>query len=220
MYDSSMTTSLNDSPSKTASILAEQEAALKALSIEEQELMAPITPRLQAIVQERAALANRVSESIAQSLESVTLEDLSDPVRALEIYEGFWNGGMGVRGGRKMYVNIFEGSYVCDSETRSLGLSDTTFEVPTIAIPKVKDEEKLKITAEMLAPIYFALLEIAEKNQIVGIPILEDNLGEAGSFSIVYEVEDSKWKLLGNWGSEIFASSELIEVLRKVPTYQ
>lgn len=82
----------------------------------------------------------------------------------------------------------------------------------TVVIPSFKDEAKLARTAELLAPLY-EVASAQSDNVVIGV--LDDN---CASYSItkkggVWMLEDKRSREL------LFAWEDLVEVLKKTPTF-
>lgn len=203
-------------------LLAEQEELFAALNAEEEALMAPVKARIEAIRLEWRAARDSYSESIGEALKEFTFEDLTDPLRAAEFYEADHNGGWGVKGSREIYRELFLGTYIFDSDTRSYGSEGKlTYLAPQVGIPAKPEEAWLLATAEKVEAVHRANIELlGEADGYEGdaqISVFDDGLSSYESYSII--LEDSQWILRGNYGRELSRAAELIDILRITPTY-
>lgn len=205
-------------------LFAEQNAIFDELEAQEEALMAPIRERLQAIRARHRAVGEEYAEKIGEALASLTLEELSDPYRAVEFHEASWNNQRGVPGGSaEIYQGVSQGTYLKSAEsygygkTSSDGYSRSYYTAPRVSIPKETDLDKLRRTAEVIEPIHRANMEIVGDSTDARISILEDNCGYHADFHITYDSEDELWTLHGGYGVREFKT--LLEALQAAPTY-
>lgn len=204
-------------------LFSEQNAIFDELEAQEEALMAPIRERLEAIRKRSREVSDEYAEKIGKVLESLTLEDLSDPQRAVELHEASWNNALGVPGGSaEIYQGVSQGTYL--KSAVSYGYGDGSFEgsrlyytAPQVAIPKATDEATLARTAEVLEPIHRANMEIVGDSTDARISILEDSCGYYTDFHITYDDEDGAWEFHGAYG--MLSYETLLEALQAAPTY-
>lgn len=204
-------------------LFAEQNAIFDELEAQEEELMAPIRERLEAIRARHREVGDEYAEKIGKSLEKLTLEDLSDPLRVVELHEASWNNQRGVPGGSaEIYQGVAKGTYITSAMSYSYGSAEEewlrpVYTAPQLSISKRRNEDKLRRTTEVLEPIHRANQEIVGESTDARIAIMEDSCGYNGDFYITYEAEDETWELHGGYGAQSFKT--LLEALQAAPTY-
>jgi len=202
-------------------LLEEQKALFARLHAEEEALMAPVRARIEEIRAEWREARDYYAEAIGESLQSITLADLSDPERAVLIYAAAYNDGWGVQQHREIYAKVFEDAYIFDSETLSYGYGTDeklVYLAPRLSIPAQKDEAKLLRTAQMVEAVHRATMEIVGPDEDAQIRIFDDGLSYHQSYRIIFDRQDSQWVLRGSYG-ELKRAPELIDILRVTPTY-
>jgi len=206
------------------SLFAEQNAIFAELEAQEEALMAPIRERLEAIRNRYQEVEDEYASKIGKSLEAVTIEELSDPLTALELQAASWNNQRGVPGGSaELYQTVAEGTYITSAASYSYGNAFSpehlrpVYTAPRISVPKRTSPEKLNHTAEILEPIHLANMEIVGDSTDARISILEDSCGYEGDFYITYDPEERLWELHGNYAARSFKT--LLEALEAAPTY-
>ena len=181
--------------------------------------MAPIRQRIEEIRNERGAARDRYSEALGEALKEFSFEDLTDPLRAAEFYEAAYNDGWGVHGEREIYRELFLGLYIFDSQTFRYGADEQlSYLAPRIGIPAKVDEAILLATAEKVEAVHRANMELLG-DEIPRISVFDDELGSYEDRRIIFDADASQWLLCGNYNREISRASELIDILRIVPTY-
>lgn len=182
--------------------------------------MAPIRARIEEIRLEGSAAQELYSGSISEALEGISFEDLTDPLRAAEFYEVAYNRGRGIENSREIYRRVFGDAYIFDYEVLAYGSDEKlVYFTPRLSIPAEKDEERLARTAEMVEAVHRANIELVGANELAMIEVFDDDLGYHESYSITFDEEDSQWILSATYRGELYRATELIDILRKTPTY-
>jgi hypothetical protein len=193
---------------------ADYRAAQDALS----EFMKPINSTLNGLYEAIRVAADEKSERFGEVFKTVTYEDLTDPLTALVVYQMLWDGGRGGVNGYEEHLRTFfpKGSYVLSFHEwyGATDLDHSPVLCFRVGIPKVKDEASLRTTADAVAPLYEAAAQISDGARIV---VFEDSSNSYEAFKIVKEA--GLWSLQGR-RSTIFEHEDLVEVLRKAPTYE
>jgi len=216
-------TKVDQAQTPAGKLFAEQNAIFDDLEAQEEALMAPIREQLEAIRARHREVGEEYAGKIGKSLENLTIEDLSDPLRAVEFHEASWNNQRGVPGGRaEIYRGVAQGTYISSAASYSYGAAEEEwrrpiYTAPQVSIPKHPNEEKLRHTAEILEPIHLANMEIVGDSTDARIPIMEDSCGYNGDFYITYDSEEQLWELHGDYSARSFKT--LLGALQAAPTY-
>jgi len=218
-----MATKADQALTPAGKLFAEQSAIFDELEAQEEALMAPIREKLEAIRTRSREVGEEYAEKIGETLKSLTLEDLSDPLRAVELHEASWNNQQGVPGGSaEIYQGVAQGTYISSAVSYSYGTAEEEwrrpiYTAPQISVPKRSNGERLRHTAEILEPIHLANMEIVGDSVDARIAVMEDSCGYNGDFYITYDSEEQLWELHGDYSVRSFKT--LLEALQSAPTY-
>lgn len=210
----------SDLSSSIAVALEHQRTSLSALVAQEEELMEPIRKRLAELKQLRIEAAEACEAELNRLVSGAKFKDLLDPYSAMALYEAAWNGGRGIPN-YGFYKKLFAGAYIFDSSNFSYGESEELiYMAPELAIPERKDEEKLRITAELVEAVHRTNMEILGDWADARISIFWDGDSEGYySYHIVLNRETERWELRNHGTYAERETHELIDLLRIVPTY-
>lgn len=206
---------------ETGRIYEERQNRIAFFDAAEEELMTPVRAKLEQLKADRNSALEEYASKISESLKSLTFEDFLDPVKAKECYEAAWSLGYGIRGYKDFFKNLFADCYVQNVENRHYGprnsdVDTSIYTMPILAIPPVKDADKLAVTAEKVEAIYRV------NKQITGDidPIITVFSSDLQSHYIVFDSEDQLWKLVSDYSYYTRDSAEnLIDLLWITPTY-
>jgi hypothetical protein len=203
----------------------ELEIAAKAASVEfdearaaYDEFMAPLEAKRAELWANVRAAGEVKAKNLSKVFEKVTYEDLIDPLTAIVAHELVWNDGHGLEDMHKHVQRILPtGTYILNTTDTYGGFLEDEAGSPvlcfTVSVPAAKDEAKLQLTAEVLAPLYEAAAQISDYARI---SVMEDHYSEHGVYKIVKEGD--AWALYCGHVSR-YEDADLVKVLRKVPTH-
>src|SRR6188768_2445429 len=143
-----------DISASIADAFERKHSALSALVAEEEALMEPIRERLAELKQLRIEAADASAAELDGLVSQATFEDLLDPYSAMALFDAAWNEGRGIAS-YNFYKKLFGDAYVFDSANLYYGEADALiYMAPELAIPALKDEEKLRKTAELVEAVH------------------------------------------------------------------
>lgn len=203
-----------------AAVFEQKRSSLAALVAEEEALMAPIRERLAELKQLRVEAAEASAAKLNELVSGATFEDLLDPYSAMALFEAAWSDGRGISNWN-FYKKLFEGTYFFNSANIYYGEEqELIYIAPELAIPELKDEEKLRKTAELVEAVHRTTMEIVGDWEDARIPIFHMGDGEGYySYHIILNRETGRWELRNHGTYAERETHELIDLLRIVPTY-
>ena len=90
---------------------------------------------------------------------------------------------------------------------------------PQLAVPENADEDKLVLTAKLVAAVHRANMEIVGELTTAKMEVRFDDDDGYNSCYVVFSQEFDEWVLEGSYGGAISRSADLVDLLRKLPTY-
>lgn len=203
-----------------AAVFEQKRSTLATLMAEEEALMASIRERLAELKQLRIEAAEASAAKLNELVSGATFEDLLNPYSAMALFEAAWNDGREISNWN-FYKKLFEGTYFFNSANIYYGEEqELIYIAPELAIPALKDEEKLRKTAELVEAVHRTTMEIVGDWEDARIPIFHIGDGEGYyNYHIVLNRETERWELRNHGTYAEREAHELIDLLRIVPTY-